>query len=281
MVLSIAFALVYIVLVSIFPKKGQKTMPMAVRAAFMLGFPILAVLTIVQEKLIEPKYHGLLTDDTVSTFEDFMAAISPMTDFILPILIAFAGAIAVAIGVFRVLRCPISEEPSDFTAGFGGSLASEYQNDCASAISGWGIVLGISSLLMGVGFLFNCVALLSFLDDGIELALTVGFVFWFAILLSFVIPFAFLFAIPFGFMAFVQAAFTFVTECYSQLMGMMLFGFGFGLTYTVTAVISICASVRMKKSGSITTGKTILYIIGSLIPIVNVFVLGNIRKTVR
>lgn len=281
MILSIVFAAFYIVLVSIFPKKGQKTMPMAVRAAFMLGFPILAVLTIVQEKLIEPKYHGLLTDDTVSTFEDFMAAISPMTDFILPILIAFAGAIAVAIGVFRVLRCPLSEEPSDFTAGFGGSLASEYQKDCASAISGWGIVLGISSLLMGVGFLFNCVALLSFLDDGIELALTVGFVFWFAILLSFVIPFAFLFAIPFGFMALVQAAFTFVTECYSQLMGIMLFGFGFGLTYTVTAVISICASVRMKKSGSITTGKTILYIIGSLVPIVNVFVLGNIRKTVR
>lgn len=281
MVLSIAFAVFYIVLVSVFPKKGQKTMPMVVRAAFMLGFPILAVLTIVQEKLIEPKYHGLLTDDTVSTFEDFMAAISPMTDFILPILIAFAGAVAVAIGMFRVLRCPLSEEPSDFTAGFGGSLASEYQKDCASAVSGWGIVMGICSLLMGVGFLFNCVALLSFLDDGIELALTVGFVFWFAILLSFVIPFAFLFAIPFGFMALVQAAFTFVIECYSQLMGMMLFGFGFGLTYTVTAVISICASVRMKKSGSITTGKTILYIIGSLVPIVNVFVLGNIRKTVR
>lgn len=281
MVLSIAFAAFYIVLVSIFPKKGQKTMPMAVRAAFMLGFPILAVLTIVQEKLIEPKYHGLLTDDTVSTFEDFMAAISPMTDFILPILIAFAGAIAVAIGVFRVLRCPLSEEPSDFTAGFGGSLASEYQKDCASAVSGWGIVTGICSLLMGVGFLFNCVSLLSFLDEGIELAMTVGFVFWFAILLSFVIPFVFLFAIPFGFMALVQAAFTFVIECYSQLMGMMLFGFGFGLTYTVTAVISICASVRMKKSGSIATGKTILYIIGSLVPIVNIFVLGNIRKTVR
>lgn len=281
MILSIAFAVVYIVLVSIFPKKGQKTMPVAVRAAFMLGFPILAVLTIVQEKLIESKYHNVLTDETVSSFDDFLAAVSPMTDFVLPILIAFAGAVAVAIGVFRVLRCPLSEEPSDFTAGFGGSLASEYQKDCASAVSGWGIVLGISSLLMGVGFLFNCAALLSFLDEGIELALTVGFVFWFAIVLSFIIPFAFLFAMPFAFWALIDAAFIFVVECFPQLMGMMLFGFGFGLTYTVTAVISVCATVRMKKSGSITIGKTILYIIGSLVPIVNIFVLGNIRKTAR
>lgn len=281
MVLSIAFAVVYIVLVSVFPKKGQKTMPMAVRAAFMLGFPILAVLTIVQEKLIESKYHHILFEETVSDFDEFMAAVSPMTDFILPILIAFAGAVAVAIGVFRVLRCPLSEEPSDFSAGFGGSLASEYQKDCASAVSGWGIVLGISSLLMGVGFLFNCAALLSFLDEGIELALTVGFVFWFAIVLSFLVPFAFLFAMPVAFWVLIDAAFIFVSECFSQLMGMMLFGFGFGLTYTVTAVISICASVRMKKSSSITMGKTILYIIGSLVPIVNIFVLGNIRKTVR
>lgn len=281
MVLSIAFAVVYIVLVSIFPRKGQKTMPMAVRAAFMLGFPILAVLTIVQEKLIESKYHHIIFEETVSTFDEFMAAVSPMTDFILPILIAFAGAVAVAIGVFRVLRCPLSEEPSDFSAGFGGSLASEYQKDCASAVSGWGIIMGISSLLMGVGFLFNCAALLSFLDEGIELALTVGFVFWFAIVLSFLVPFAFLFAMPVAFWVLIDAAFIFVAECFSQLMGMMLFGFGFGLTYTVTAVISICASVRMKKSGSITIGKTILYIIGSLVPIVNIFVLGNIRKTVR
>lgn len=281
MVLSIAFAVVYIVLVSVFPKKGQKTMPMVVRATFMLGFPILAVLTIVQEKLIESKYHHILFEETVSDFDEFMAAVSPMTDFILPILIAFAGAVAVAIGMFRVLRCPLSEEPSDFSAGFGGSLASEYQKDCASAVSGWGIVLGVSSLLMGVGFLFNCVSLLSFLDEGIELALTVGFVFWFAIAISFLVPFAFLFAMPVAFWVLVDAAFIILSECFSQLMGMMLFGFGFGLTYTVTAVISICASVRMKKSGSITIGKTILYIIGSLIPIVNIFVLGNIRKTVR
>lgn len=280
MVLSIVFAVFYIVLVSIFPKKGQKTMPLVVRAAFMFGFHILAVLTIVQEKLIEAKYHTLFVELPTEP-DEFMAAVSPMTDFVLPILIAFVGAVAVIIGVFRVLRCPLSEEPSDFSAGFGGSLASEYQKDCAGAISGWGIIVGISSLLIGIGFIFNCVSLLAYLGEGIALASAVAIVFWFALIVCICVPFAFIFAVPFAFWMLFGAAYTFFIECYSQIMGMMLLGFGFGLTYTVTAVISICASVRMKKSGSITTGKTILYIIGSLVPIVNIFILGNIRKTAR
>ena len=59
---------------------------------------------------------------------------------------------------------------------------------------------------------------------------------------------------------------------------LVLCGFGCGINFTAAAVIAICAAVRMKKSGSFSTGKTVLYVLLSLIPIVNSFVLGDIRR---
>ncbi len=280
MVLSIVFAAFYILLVVIFPRKESKTMPSVVRTVFMMGFPILAVLAFLQAYLLGKKYVNLLSEE-FETAEEMLSKISVNVDLVIPIVIGIIGAVFVAVGMVKVLKSPLSEEPSQFTFGVPGSLDAEYHKDCARSISLWGIIFEVISLIFGIGFIVNFVEIIKAAISFSEVFAVVGGVSLWLFVMGLIIPFACILAFPLILYIYAGTAFFFVVSCLQQFTGLMLCGFFCGLLFTAAAVIGICASVRMKKSGSITIGKTILYIIGSLIPIVNIFVLGNIRKTAR
>lgn len=283
MVLSIIFTAVYMTLVIIFPLKGRKTMPNAVKAAFMLGLPILGVFAFIQEKLVERKYGGIFSEfsdyqGSLEQYENLKPLITPSTDIFLPILIAFVGAIAVVIGMVKVLKYPLTEELSEYSKELTGSLASDYRKKCAGSISTWGIIIDVCSLLFMAGFVIYFAQIIPKLPEIFDLAVAAIMICGILIFLTLIVPFAFLLLIAAAGYLLSSAAVIAVISCLPQILGMIMCCFGFGMTFTAAAVVSICATVRMKKSGEFTTGKTVLYIIGSLIPIVNFFTLISIKK---
>lgn len=281
MVLSIVYAALYIVLVLLFAKKERKTLPSIVRAAFMMGFPILAVLALLQAEKLKRKYLGRLFFEQFESTDDMLNVISVREDFVIPIIIGIIGAAFVIVGMLKVIKYPISEEPSQFSFGMSASSDAEYQKNCARSISLWGICIEVVSLLFGLGFIAYLGTIITdvfVLSDEMMQAFSVCmFMLFFGICL----PFAFVFVFPLMIYFLVGTALMFFSYFLPQLVGIIICGFFCGLLFTAAAVIGVSAAVRMKKSGSITIGKTILYIIGSLVPIVNIFVLGNIRKTAR
>lgn len=283
MVLSIIFTAVYLTLVIVFPLKGRKTMPTAVKTAFMLGLPILGVFAFIQEKLVEMKYGGVFSEladyqGSLEQSENLKQLIKPSTDIFLPILIAVVGAIAVVIGMVKVLKYPLTEEQSEYSKELTGSLASDYRKKCAGYISTCGIIIDVCSLLFMAGFVVYFAQIIPKLPEIIDTAVAAIIICGILIFLALVIPFAFLLLIAAAGYLLSFVAVISVISCLPQILGMIMCCFGFGMTFTAAAVVSICATVRMKKSGEFTTGKTVLYIIGSLIPIVNLFTLISIKK---
>ncbi|MGN1135437.1 MAG: hypothetical protein ACI4SF_04390 [Oscillospiraceae bacterium] len=284
MVLSIIFTAVYLTLVIVFPLKGRKTMPNAVKTAFMLGLPILGVFAFIQEKLVERKYGKLLSDlsdyqDNLEQYENLKPLINPSTDLFLPILISFVGAIAVVIGMVKVLKYPLTEEMSEYSKELTGSLASDYHKKCASYISTCGIIIDVCSLLFMAGFVIYFAQIIPKIPEIIDAAVAAITICGILIFLTLIVPFAFLLLIAAAGYLFSFTAVIAVISCLPQILGMIMCCFGFGMTFTAAAVVSICATVRMKKTGEFTTCKTVLYIIGSIIPIVNLFTLIAIKKT--
>lgn len=283
MVLSIIFTAVYLTLIIAFPLKGRKTMPTAVKTAFMLGLPILGVFAFIQEKLVERKYGGVFSEladyqGSLEQSENLKQLIKPSTDIFLPILIAVVGAIAVVIGMVKVLKYPLTEEMSEYSKELTGSLASDYRKKCAGYISTCGIIIDVCSLLFMAGFVVFFAQIIPKLPEIFDIAVAAIIICGILIFLTLVIPFAFLLLIAAVGYLLSSAAVIAVISCLPQILGMIMCCFGFGMTFTAAAVVSICATVRMKKSGEFTTGKTVLYIIGSLIPILNLFTLIAIKK---
>lgn len=283
MVLSIIFSAVYLTLVIIFPLKGRKTMPNAVKTAFMVGLPILAVFAFIQEKLVERKYSGVISEladyqSSLEQYEILKPLIKPSTDLFLPILIGSVGAIAVVIGMVKVLKYPLTEEMSEYSKELTGSLVSDYRKKCAGFISTWGIIIDVCSLLFMAGFVIYFAQIIPKIPEIFDTAVAAIIICGILIFLTLVIPFAFLLLIAASGYLLSFVALIAVISCLPQILGMIMCCFGFGMTFTAAAVVSICATVRMKKSGEFTTGKTVLYIIGSLIPIVNLFSLISIKK---
>lgn len=284
MVLSILFTAVYMTLVIIFPLKGRKTMPAAVKTAFMLGLPVLGVFAFIQEKLVERKYGGVISElsdyqTSLEQYESLKPLLKPSTDIFLPILIASVGAIAVVIGMIKVLKYPLSEEQSEYSKELTVSLASDYRNKCAGSISTWGIIIDVCSLMFMAGFVIYFAQIIPKLPEILDVAVASIIVCGVLIFLALAVPFAFLLLIAGAGYLLSTVALIAVLSCLPQILGMIMCCFGFGMTFTAAAVISICAVVRMKKSGEFTTGKTVLYIIGSLIPILNLFTLISIKKS--
>lgn len=283
MVLSIIFTAVYMTLVIIFPLKGRKTMPNAVKTAFMLGLPILGVFAFIQEKLVERKYGIIFSEFTdyqssLEQYDNLKPLIKPSTDIFLPILIGFVGAIAVFIGMVKVLKYPLTEEMSEYSKELTGSLASDYHKKCAGYISTCGIIIDVCSLLFMAGFVIFFAQIIPKLPEIIDTAVAAIIICGILIFLTLIVPFAFLLLIAAaGYLLSFSAVIAVIT-CLPQILGMIMCCFGFGMTFTAAAVVSICATVRMKKTGEFTTGKIVLYIIGSLIPIVNLFSLISIKK---
>ncbi|MGN0599900.1 MAG: hypothetical protein ACI4JK_08370 [Oscillospiraceae bacterium] len=283
MVLSIIFTAVYLTLMIVFPLKGRKTMPTTVKTAFMLGLPILGVFAIIQEKLVERKYSGLFSELTdhqsnLEQYENLKPLINPSTDIFLPILIGFVGAIAVVIGMVKVLKYPLTEEMSEYSKELTGSLASDYRKKCAGYISTCGIIIDVCSLLFMAGFVIYFAQIIPKIPEIFDTAVAAIMICGVLIFLTLIVPFAFLLLIAAAGYLLSLTAVIAVISCLPQILGMIMCCFGFGMTFTAAAVVSICAVVRMKKSGEFTTGKTVLYIIGSLIPIVNLFTLIAIKK---
>ncbi len=280
MVLSIIFTVVYFALAVIFLLKGKKTMPKAAQAAFMLGFPILGVFTFIQEKLIERKYSIFFSDldSYADGYESIASSITPATDIFLPLFIALIGAIAVIIGMVKVIKYPLSEEQSEHSNELTGSLASDYQKKCAGCISSWGITIAVCSLLFIAGFIVYFAQIIPKLSTLLTMAWAMGWIFIILIFVSLLVPTMFIIAIPLVGYILSTTTIMAVTACLPQILGMIICSLGFGMTFTVASIISICAAIRMKKSGKYTTGKTALYIIGSPIPIVNLFTLTAIKK---
>lgn len=279
MVLSIIFTVVYFALVQIFPRKGRKTMPKAAQAAFMMGFPILGVFAFIQEKLVERKYSAIFSDfDSNNSTESIAQVITPATDILLPIFIALIGAIAVIIGMVKVIKYPLSEEQSEYSKELTGSLSSDYQKKCAGYISSWGIIIALCSLPFIVGFIVYFAQKIPDLTELFAMTWIIGWCCVVLIFISLCIPTVFFITIPvIGYILSTAAIMT-VAACLPQILGMIMCSLGFGMTFTAASIISICAAVRMKKSKEYTMGKTVLYIIGSLIPIVNFFTLNAIKK---
>lgn len=283
MVLSIIFTVVYFSLAVIFPMKGRKTMPQAAKTAFMLGFPILGVFAFIQEKLVERKYSVIFSDfdgssNYTESYESIKSIITPAADIFLPLFIGLVGAIAVIVGMVKVIKYPLSEEQSEYSKEFTGSLASDYQKKCAGYISSWGITIAVCSLLFIAGFIIYFAQVIPKLPELLDLAFAAGIVCGFLIFIALLVPFTFIFLIAAAGYILSTAAVMAVITCLPQILGMIMCSFGFGMAFTAACVISICATVRMKRSGEYTTGKTALYIIGSLIPIVNLFTLIAIKK---
>ena len=278
MIVSIIYCLFYVVLASVFPRKGTGAMPMWVRVAFMLGFPLLPLMAFLQVKLLGLRYAGDLSSDDFETVEDIFANMSVGTNFILPAVIGIIGAIVVLVGMVKVLKTPLSEDPSQFSLGMSGSLGAEYQRDCAHAVSFWGIIIDVVSVLFGIGFFAYLARIIM---AGIAQAgafMVVGGISVWLLVLGIIVPFGFIVAFPLVLYIVGGTAFLFVLAYLAEFVGLVLCGFGCGLNFTAAAVISICAAVRMKKSGDFSTGKAFLYVLLSLIPIVNIFVLGDIRR---
>ena len=279
MVLSIIFTVVYFALAVIFPLKGRKTMPKAAKATFMLGLPILGIFAFIQEKLVERKYSAVFSDlDDTADYESIRSRITPAADIFLPLFIGLIGAIAVIVGMVKVIKYPLSEEQSEYSKELTGSLASDYQKKCAGYISSWGITIAVCSLLFIAGFIIYFAQIIPKLPELLEIAFAACIVCGFLIFIALFVPFTFIFLIAGAGYILSTAAVMAVIACLPQILGMIMCSFGFGMAFTVAAVISICAAVRMKRSGEYTTGKTALYIIGSLIPIVNLFTLTAIKK---
>lgn len=278
MIISIVYCAFYVVLAAVFPRKGRSAMPMWARASFMLGFPLLPLLAFLQTKLLAAKYAGVLSSADYETAEDMLRQLSVGTDLLLPAVIGIIGAVVVLVGMVKVLKAPLSEDPSQFSLGMTGSLGAEYQKDCAHSISLWGIVIDVVSILFGIGFI---VYLGGIITAGIAQAegfvVVGGAVVW-LLVIGIIVPFTFIIAIPLALYFAACSAFLFVLMCLSQFVGLALCGFGCALNFTAAAVIAICAAVRMKRSGDLSTGKTVLYVLLSLVPIVNIFVLGDIRR---
>lgn len=281
MVLSIVFTVVYFALAVIFPLKGRKTMPKAAKATFMFGLPILGIFAFIQEKLIERKYSAAFSDidlDDTAGYESIRSLITPAADIFLPLFIGLIGAIAVIVGMVKVIKYPLSEELSEYSKELTGSLASDYQKKCAGYISSWGITIAVCSLLFIAGFIIYFAQIIPKLPELLEIAFASCIVCGFLIFIALLVPFTFIFLIAGAGYILSTAAVMAVIACLPQILGMIMCSFGFGMSFTAAAVISICAAVRMKRSGEYTTGKTALYIIGSLIPIVNLFTLTAIKK---
>lgn len=282
MVLSIIFTVVYFALAVIFPLKGRKTMPKAAKATFMLGLPILGIFAFIQEKLVERKYSAVFSDfdssDYTESHESIKSLITPAADIFLPMFIGLIGAVAVIVGMVKVIKYPLSEEQSEYSKELTGSLASDYQKKCAGYISAWGITIAVCSLLFIAGFIVYFAQIIPKLPELFDIAFAVGIVCGFLIFIALFVPFTFIFLIAGAGYILSTAAVMAVITCLPQILGMIMCSFGFGMAFTAAAVISICAAVRMKRSGEYTTGKTALYIIGSLIPIVNLFTLTAIKK---
>lgn len=281
MILSIIFTVVYFALAVIFPLKGRRTMPMAAKAAFMLGLPMLGIFAFIQEKLIERKYSAAFSDidlDDTAGYESIRALITPAGDIFLPMFIGLIGAIAVIVGMVKVIKYPLSEEQSEYSSELTGSLASDYQKKCAGYISAWGIIIAVCSLLFIAGFIVYFAQIIPKLPELFEIAFAACIVCGFLIFIALLVPFMFIFLIAGAGYVLSTVAVMAVISCLPQILGMIMCSFGFGMAFTAAAVISICASVRMKRSGEFGTGKTALYIFGSLIPIVNLFTLTAIKK---
>ena len=182
------------------------------------------------------------------------------------------------VGMVKVIKYPLSEELSEYSKELTGSLASDYQKKCAGYISSWGITIAVCSLLFIAGFIVYFAQIIPKLPELLEIAFAACIVCGFLIFIALFVPFTFIFLIAGAGYILSTAAVMAVIACLPQILGMIMCSFGFGMAFTAAAVISICAAVRMKKSGEYTTGKTALYIIGSLIPIVNLFTLTAIKK---
>lgn len=128
------------------------------------------------------------------------------------------------------------------------------------------------------GFIVYFVQIIPKLPELFDLAFAACIVCGFLIFIALFVPFTFIFLIAGAGYILSTAAVMAVIACLPQILGMIMCSFGFGMAFTAASVISICAAVRMKRSGEYTTGKTALYIIGSLIPIVNLFTLTSIKK---
>lgn len=278
MIISIIYCLFYVILAAVFPRKGKIAMPMWVRVSFMLGFPTLPLLAFVQTKLLAVKYAALISAIDYKTADDVLAQISVGTDLLLPAVIGLIGAVVVLVGIVKVLKAPLSEDPSQFSLGLSGSLGAEYQKDCAHSIAFWGIIIDAVSILFGIGFIVYLGGIITAGIAQAETFIVVGGVAVWMLVIGILIPFMFIIAIPFAIYIAAGTALLFVLAYLSQFAGLVLCGFGCGINFTAAAVIAICAAVRMKKSGSFSTGKTVLYVLLSLIPIVNIFVLGDIRR---
>ena len=278
MIISIIYCLFYVILAAVFPRKGKIAMPMWVRVSFMLGFPLLPLLAFLHTKLLSVKYADIISSADYGTAEDMVRQISVGTDLLLPAVIGIIGAVVVLVGMVKVLKAPLSEDPSQFSLGLSGSLGAEYQKDCAHSIAFWGIIIDAVSILFGIGFVVYLGGIITAGIAQAEMFAVIGGITVWLLIIGIIVPFTFLIAIPLAVYFAACSAFLFVLTCLSQFVGLALCGFGCGLNFTAAAVIAICAAVRMKRSGSFGTGKTVLYVLLSLVPIVNIFVLGDIRR---
>lgn len=258
-------------------------MPKAIQVTFMLGLPILGVFAFIQEKLVERKYSAFFSDfdsnvSYTDSYEGIASYITPAIDIFLPLFIGLIGVIAVIIGMIKVIKYPLSEEQSEYSKELTGSLASDYQKKCAGCISSWGITVAVCSLLFIAGFIVYFAQIIPKLPTLLNMAWTMGWICGILIFISLLVPTIFIITIPLvGYILSTTTVMT-VVACLPQILGMIMCSLGFGMTFTAASIISICAAVRMKKSGKYTKGKTALYIIGSLIPIVNLFTLTAIKK---
>ncbi len=278
MIISIIYCLFYVILAAVFPRKGKGAMPMWVRVSFMLGFPLFPLMVFLQAKLIGIRYAEALSIDEYDTAEEVFRELIVGTNFILPAVIGIIGVVVVFVGMVKVLKAPLSEDPSQFSLGMSGSLGAEYQRDCAHAVSFWGIIIDAVSVLFGIGFFAYLARIITAgITQAGSFVVISGLSVW-LVVLGLIIPFGFIVVVPLVLYVAASTALLFVVAYLAEFVGLLICGIGCGLNFTAAAVIAICAAVRMKKSGDFSTGKTVLYVLLSLIPIVNIFVLGDIRR---
>ncbi len=264
MIMSIAYAAVYILLGVVFVYRKGKALPKAASAAFMLGIPLLSVLIVIQARLFAGEFES-------DAYFDSLAEIVSHAKYtiILPSIIFLIGAAFVVAGVVRFLKIPC-ENCSDLV----------YHKKSAGIISGWGIVVSVLSLVFGIGFIVSLVDFIIELLPTLAGTLALSSVVLAVIMcICVVCPLFIAAAIPLGIYVMACIAASSVVYLLPQIVGMIVFLTGFGIVYAEAAALAVCAAVHMKKSGIFSTKKAVLMSIASFIPIANIFSAASVRKS--